>query len=518
MSTSLETFLADLDQIGKLAPAERTACRERTDWLRTATAGEVRQWLAALQTRRPPAAAEEAALLEAALGQFVGRQHGPPGGRPGAELDADAAQAIAQLYRHWGRDCQARTPLLAWLAACHGRSALTTLVELLAEDPPRDERVVAAILSPLFQRKGYDPDVLFPRLLDGLVHASAAAAIMDLANFVTRKRLVPVHPATDHLASLVTLLGGVVGRLGRLESDPESEQGTPEEISRQVNEGVTLAVSLCDALALIGDRSVVGKLYQAMELGHRRLCTEAAAALARLGEQAGVETLVALAAEPVARLRVLAYAEELGVLDQVAEPYRSDQAQAESELVLWLAQPAQMGIPPTRCELIDSRCQAWPGYDEPVDCWLFRFTYQFADHAFSNIGIVGPVVHAGSADLSDLPPDDIYALFAGWQAEHAEIFERDVEDLSAEHRTKVFRLERRLRDEGYDAIQPLRLGSFFGDRVLVARATRQGGAGVAVVDAVQTFWLPRASNHRPPGPDEAYWIYKGRRLLRTFNP
>ena len=38
-----------------------------------------------------------------------------------------------------------------------------------------------------------------------------------------------------------------------------------------------------DALALIGDRSVTGKLYQALELGHRHVRAEAASALAPSG-------------------------------------------------------------------------------------------------------------------------------------------------------------------------------------------------------------------------------------------
>jgi hypothetical protein len=288
-------------------------------------------------------------------------------------------------------------------------------------------------------------------------------------------------------------------------------------VSRQVNDGVALAVSLCDALALIGDKSVTGKLYQTLDLAHRRLRTEAAAALAKLGEPAGVEALVALAAEPVARLRVLAYAEELGVLDRVAERYRTAPAQAEAEVALWLAQPSQMGVPPTECELVDTRCQYWPGYDEPVNCFLFRFTYRLGERAFSNIAIAGPLVHAFGADLSDLPPHDIYAAFAGWHAEHAEISEVDVEQLNDAQRSELFRLERRLGDEGYDDVQPLRLGSFFGDKVLIARALWHAQPGVAVADAAQCSWFPQRPSRRPLGPEEAYLIYKGRRLLRTFN-
>ena len=289
-------------------------------------------------------------------------------------------------------------------------------------------------------------------------------------------------------------------------------------LAAQVQEGVALAVAACDALAQIGDASVVGKLYQALELSHRRVRAEAAHALARLGEQAGVDTLVTLAAEPVVRLRVLTYAEELGLLDKIDPTYRTAEARAEAELALWLAQPSQLGYPPTHCELLDTRLIYWPGYDEPIQCSLFRFTYQFGDRGFSNIGIAGPLVHAFAADLLDLPADDLYAAFAGWQAEHAEIYELELERLDEAQRVDVFRLERRLRDEGCEAVEPLKLGHFFGEKALVAKVLRQGQPGVAVAGPDQIYWLPLSSNRRAPGPDEAYWIYKGRRLLRAFNP
>jgi hypothetical protein len=270
-------------------------------------------------------------------------------------------------------------------------------------------------------------------------------------------------------------------------------------------------------LALIGDKSAVGKLYQAMELSHRRLRAEAAAALARLGEQAGQRVLLQLAAEPVIRLRVLAYAGELGILDQVEDQFKTEAAKAEADLALWLAQPAQMGVPPSRCELVDSRQQAWPGYDEPVDCFLFRFVYEFGAAQFSNIGIAGPVTHAFAADLADLPPDDIYAAFAGWQAEHEDVYQLPVDELSDPQRVDVLRLERRLRDEGYDAIQPHALGFFFGDKALVATATYQGQPGVAVADQLHCLWWPHRGSPRPIDPEAAYCIYKGRKLLRAFN-
>ncbi len=518
MSESLATLLADLDAVAQLDAKAQKACAERTRWLRTASNREIREFLQQLLQRSPPDGPPQDAWFAAACLQLFLRQHQTPQHPQVPAADDETCELVTKLVRHLGPACRARERLLAWLVASQIPAGLTGLAQLLAEDPPADATVVATLLSPFFQRRNYDPQLLFPRLLDGLVHPSAAAAVLDLANFVTREALTPRHPAADRVGTLASLLSGVVGRLSCLESAPVDAGVSPAVMVGQVQEGITLAVSLCDALAQIGDNSIVGKLYQTLELSHRRVRAEAAYALARLGEQAGADTLVALAAEPVVRLRVLAYAEELGILDKIEAPYRTEQARAEAELALWLAQPSQLGYPPTRCELIDTRLIYWPGYDGPMQCSLFRFTYQFGDRGFSNIGLTGPLVHAFTADLLDLPPDDIYAVFAGWQAEHAEIYEIDLDGLDEAQRNEVYRLERRLRDEGYEAVEPLKLGHFFGAKVLVARVLRQGQPGAAVVGPEQVDWLPRSASRRPPGPDEAYWIYKGRRLLRAFNP
>jgi hypothetical protein len=317
------------------------------------------------------------------------------------------------------------------------------------------------------------------------------------------------------------LLGQLVERLHLFEQRVCSGESLADQMAsdqRQVAEGLALTVALCDALALIGDRQVVGKLYRAMELGHRHVRAEAASALARLGEEAGKKELMALAAEPIVRLRVLAYAEELGALDEVAAEYRSPVARAEAELVLWLADPAQFGMPPQQVDLLDSRQQFWPGYDEPIDCYLFRYTYRLPRGELSNVAIAGPLIHGFAADFTDVPVADIYAAFAGWQAEHDEIVEFEADRLPAEHRPQAEAIEGRLQHAGYDSIQIRHYGLFFGRLVLVATAVHHGNFGSVVSDSDQSFWCPQAEGPWPLGPDEAYNMYKGRRLLETFNP
>jgi hypothetical protein len=89
--------------------------------------------------------------------------------------------------------------------------------------------------------------------------------------------------------------------------------------------------------------------------------------------------------------------------------------------------------------------------------------------------------------------------------------------LSQSEQLEVERLKRRLNDAGYAAIQPQRMGYFFGEKALVAVAERQGVAGVAVADFHDTLFFPQRHRRRPIGVEEAYSIYKGRKLLKAFN-
>ncbi len=394
---------------------------------------------------------------------------------------------------------------------------MRAFVECVVQHPPEDPQAAALAMTPLFQSRQYRVECVFPRLFAALEHLSIAAPVLDLANYLCRSQMVPSHLAADRSAELAHLLGSLAQQLGCIAENPGATGESPSELSQKVDQCVSLVVSLCDALALIGDRTCVGKLYQALELHHRRIRTEAAAALAKFGESAGVEELKQLAGEPVARLRVLSHAEELGVLDQIDEQYRTDEAEAESRVALELAQPAYFGIPPSTLELIDTRTQYWPSYDDPMRCYLFRFEYRFADTSYSNIAIAGPLFHAFAADLSDLPPDDIYAAYAGWHVEDESVFEIPLDTPTMEQRAESERLARRLHDEGYDEVQPLMLGYFFGDRSLVARAQREHVWGVAVVDQQGVDWFPVRTRRHAIGAHEAFCIYKGRRLLRSFN-
>ena len=425
--------------------------------------------------------------------------------------------AIA-LYRRLGAASEARHALLALLAGSGQPETLAAFAELVVADPPSRPQDAALAFVPLFREQRLAAAGLFPRLLDALEHPSTAAVVLDLANFLTRQRLAAPHPAAARVERLVALLGGLTSRLARLEEHPEEFAKSPAELHSLVAESVDLVVGLCHALAMIGDTRATPKLRQTLELSHRRLRTEAAFALASLKDDRGVEALAEMASEPIARARALAYLEELGMLSRAREADRSPVARAEGELVAWLASPVGFGLPPQNLELFDSCRQFWPGFADEVDCYLFRYEYRMGEKKLSGIAMAGPITHAMRADLEDLPPAEIYAIYAGWCAEHESIGQLAPEQLSPEQNDEWRRLHAELSEQGCEDIRLVKLGRFFGEEHFVATARRGGQAGVLISDQEEIAWHPLGFGARPLGPDEFYYVHLGRKLLRAFNP
>ena len=506
MSTDLEQMLAVIDfaiDENQLPPRDWEA---RTTWILHADNHDLVTLLSELASRPAPQTPVAQTLMVTVLQRLSTR----------ASATANVSEQIppqhlAALYHHWQHADVTRVWLLRCLALQYDHNSLTTFAELLVDDPPVD---AATALTPLFQSKQYDPAALFPRLLDGLSYTSLAVLILDLANYTVREKLVDHHPAENRQSELIRLLGGLVRELEQLDQKPR-ESETRSTDAERVSESVSLAVSLCDALALIGASNAISQLYQAMELRHRRLRLEAAAGLIRLGEDQAQQTLIQMAAEPVVRLRALAYAQELGLIDQVKEEFKKPEAEAEAEVAWWLSQPTQMGIPPTTCDLVDSRTQYWPGYDTPVRCFLFRFTYQFGDSHYHNIAISGPLTHAFATSFSDLPIEDVYAGFAGWHVDHEEIYEVEIDP--ANPTPIVTEYLTRIEREGYEVLTPSLLAFFLGDQALVAKAVHDGEPGYVLLDNDHVYWRPQGPNDPQLLAVDAYGIHKGHKILRAFN-
>jgi hypothetical protein len=425
---------------------------------------------------------------------------------------------IIKVERALPAHCPNRHLLLHLLSLARTDASLDLLGERLKASPPQNWIDAAQVLSPLMQHRDWKPSVVFPKLLKSIEHASIAAPAIDLANFATRVKLTNEHPAAGQVETLNRLLSGVTRSLERFEADPSTFGDDVATVQERLSQAVSLAVSLCDALGLIGHDASKPKLEQAMQLRHRRVQCEAAGALARMGDAAGRDRLIELAKEPSARLRVIAYAEELGFEESIDAKFRSDASLAESEVAIWLSQPDRFGVPPTSVETIDERQWMWPGFNDRVDCFLVRFHYDLGQRTYSNIALAGPAVFAMACDLADMQVDDIYAIYAGWQAEHDEIFTVAVPQFNASQTRVVETLQDHLDREGYEELKPELFGVFLDEHAAIFVAMREGKACRVLSDGLETIPVPLVGRSRPVQPNDLWNLYKGRKMLRTFNP
>ena len=428
--------------------------------------------------------------------------------------------ALTELYQLLSEvDGQAAAHALQILAAQPDEESIDLLAELLAGTPPENWKQVALGLSPLWNADSEKLALFFERLESNHLHPSTLSILIDLAGYATRSGKLDEHPWQGRQAELASLLSNVCQRLYVLEREPAKFGSDVSEVQRVLNDSVSLTISLCDGLGLVGDeRESAPALRQAMQLSHRRIQAEAAGSLARLGVEEGRQRLVELARDPVARLRAVSYAEELGFAELIDEELRLPAALAEAELVSWLASAEQYGIAPQHVELIDTRTQYWPGYEAPRDGYLFRYEYELPTGRISNIGMAGPATHAFTVDLSSLPLDDVYAIFAGWQAEHDDIFEIPMTGLNVAQRREADRLIDSLSAQRLLVEESLALTFFFGEVALLAIVESDGGRRCAITDGLETLHFGNSSSSMSLTPAIVLALYRGRKLLRTFNP
>ncbi|MHC2068724.1 HEAT repeat domain-containing protein [Bremerella sp. T1] len=485
--------------------------KEALQWILSAEELEISGILRFLESVPPEISDAKRSFLDRVLNLLAIRL------REVEQLDQDDLQRIATAYRQWGATHRMGHLLLALLSATGDDEALAVFTELVVEQPPTNSNAAAIAFVPLLRQDDLPTETLFPKLLEALSHLSVASLVLDLANYVTRNGMVAQHPASDRVEALGELFGGLIARLSKFETEPPKEAKDFAAAKVAVTEATSIALAICDAFSLIGDSKAEGKLKSALELKHRKLRSEAAIALAKLGNDEGKELLVELAAEAVCRPRVLAVAEELDMLDKIPNEQKTDEAKVEGELAAWLALDTQFGMPPHEVHQVDRRELGWPGFEETQHCHLIQYAYHMPGGTFQSVGIVGPVTQSFAVDLTSLPLPDIYAAFAGWQAEHPEVFELEPHQWQANQQELANSLLQRVASEGYETPQPAMLGFFFGDVRLIAATKKDGQAGTAVADLRNTTFYPAGESRHPIGPREAYYIHAGREYLHAFN-
>lgn len=423
-----------------------------------------------------------------------------------------------RLYVNCPPESELRCHLLRLLATVGSEESLRQWSDMVCGNPPFHRLGMVLVFAPLMQIEFEPPSWLLDELLNNATsHSQTAPAVYDLLNYYFRNGKVDVHPAAPRASALVGLLDQLVQQLGKIESGELPSGATPESINQLISDSVALIVALCDSVALLQHHEAMTTLADALQLRHRRVQTEAAAALARLGIEQGKTALIALAKEPVARLRVLAYADELGFRNEISLELQGEISLAESHLSIWLAEPEQMGLAPSNIRLVENREMYWPGYEHPVQCFLFEYFYGLGDSAHSNIAICGPMTHAFSADLKHLSPDELYAAFAGWQSTHQEIFQIAPERAETAYPNDWRRLVGDLHAEAYDEAEIKMAASFFGDLLLIATATEAGKPGTAIIDMNSKTWFAAGNPDAPIDWSLAYAIWRGQQMLSSFN-
>ena len=218
-------------------------------------------------------------------------------------------QNIQNLYRLTPTQSDLRNHLLRWLAVEGHEQAMQIWTDLICDDPPEHRLGIVLAFSPLLQPGFEPPEGMFSQLINHATsHSQIAPAVFDLFNYFYRNELVDTHPAEQRVEALTELLGLVAGQLGKIEEGDFPAGSNVGQINQLVSDSVALIVALCDTFAQLQHKPAIPKLHQALSLRHRRVQTEAAAALTRLGDDMGKQALIELADQPVARLRALAYA------------------------------------------------------------------------------------------------------------------------------------------------------------------------------------------------------------------
>ncbi len=430
----------------------------------------------------------------------------------------DAVESLGDTYQQLGGEHPLRDLALRAIAAVGTDEAIETLVELLVSDPP-GEKQTDLIFATLWQHPRLPVELLFPRLLDVLQNERLTALVLELASEVYRRGLVQRHPAHEQAALLRRLFAALADRLGVVEEQPSTYAQTPDELSRIVERSTGLAMALADALGLIGDPEAVPALRKAFLLTHRRLRAEAAAAIARLGDDEGIKHLAALAADPGIRLRALHYLDELGHTERVPEEFRTPEAQAAGELALRLAHPSLFGLAPSELELVDQRELFWPGFEVAVRCFLFRYQYRHPEGYLQGIGLVGPLTHALKVPPIGLPAIDIYAIYAGWVAEHPELIRTSLIDGVPETLdVEAQRWHHLLEGAGYTQLRAIRHVQLFGQPIWLWWARHESRVGTLVVDDDTLAWYPEGNDAETLAPDQVDFLHVGRKILRAFNP
>lgn len=166
---------------------------------------------------------------------------------------------------------------------------------------------------------------------------------------------------------------------------------------------------------------------------------------------------------------------------------------------------------------MDTRTLYWPGYEEPRDCYLFKFYYELPQGPYSNVGIAGPLNHAFQASLNELSRDDQFAAFAGWHVEHEEIYEVPPNHWNPSQQRKADQLAQLFLSSDFEFKSAVALTFMLGDTALLAKLERDGRSFTGIVGEKNSFFLESSGQRENAVAELVLSIFRGRALLNAFN-
>jgi len=147
---------------------------------------------------------------------------------------------------------------------------------------------------------------------------------------------------------------------------------------------------------------------------------EAAWALARIREQAGVDQLVGWTKNVHYSTRACSYLEELGLGEHIPAETQESDFKAMAEMSDWLAHPNELGRHPDQLELVKKWHLHWPPTKDKRELWLFHYQVSGESGPETGHGLVGSVTWSFFDSNDGHTPIQVLASHCAWEMECAQ--------------------------------------------------------------------------------------------------
>jgi hypothetical protein len=303
--------------------------------------------------------------------------------------------AVTRNYRRYGP--KARVAALDLLAQIDDAAAAEAILGLLRANA-RSGRVRTLPVHTLLDRPKF-ADIYFPELLQWLEVPDLTWPICELClGWIDRGAISPAAIA-PHAALILRVYAPRRDRLIELEGKPPRDDDAWGLLRRE-------AGLLLDLLGHVPTPQVQAELRRALALKDVRVKFFAVVALLRHARTVLPDDLEEIAASAEMRRWFWEALEREGRTTYFPWRWRKVEAFAESDLVRWLAWPAELGQVPDEIELADvvSVC---PVETVQLDWYVFKFRLSEPHWAAKEgwiAGVAGPYVHGaepGSPSLGD---------------------------------------------------------------------------------------------------------------------